>query len=74
MNAIDGKKDRECGAATIIEMTLIFPLVLVTVVTLFVAGLYILHSVTAYSAAQSIAVAAAREIQMPGYTEFYSPP
>lgn len=71
MNAIEENTDWERGAATIIEMTLIFPLVLFTVVALFVVGMYIIHSITAYSAAQSIAVAAAREVQMPGYTKLY---
>lgn len=72
MNAIlDKIKKNETGAATVIEMTLIFPLVLCCVGFLLYIGSYVMQSVMIYNDAQRIAVAASREIAMPGYEKFY---
>lgn len=62
----------EKGAAPIIEMTLIFPFVLVIVMFLLYIGSYILQGVSIYNDAQRIALIAAHEAQMPGYEEFFN--
>lgn len=64
-------KKEENGAAPVIEMTLIFPLVLLIMGLLIFMGCYVLQSVILYSSAQRIAVAAAREAAMPGYEVLY---
>ena len=62
---------KEDGAALIIEMTLIFPLVLFMMALLLYLGSYIMQSVSIYNDAQRIAVIAAHEAQMPGYEHFF---
>lgn len=64
------KKD-DTGASSIIEMTLIFPLVLFIMGFLIYLGCYILQSVVIYNDAQRIAVAASREAGFPGYEILY---
>lgn len=64
------KKDNT-GAAQVIEMTLIFPLVLFVMGFLIYMGSYVMQSVTIYNDAQRIAVAASREAAMPGYENLY---
>lgn len=64
------KKD-DTGAASIIEMTLIFPLVLFVMGFLIYLGSYVMQSVTIYNDAQRIAVAATREAGIPGYEHLY---
>lgn len=64
------KKD-ESGASSIIEMTLIFPLVLFVMGFLIYMGSYIMQGVTIYNNAQRIAVAASREAGLPGYLKLY---
>lgn len=72
MNAILNRiKKDDTGAATVIEMTLIFPLVLCCVGFLLYIGSYVMQSVMIYNDAQRIAVAACREIAMPGYEKLY---
>jgi len=66
------KLKNEYGAAQVIEMTLIFPLVLFVMGFLIYLGSYVMQSVTIYNDAQRIAVIAAHESQMPGYEHFYS--
>ncbi len=61
----------ESGAAPIVEMTLIFPIVLMIVLFLLYIGSYILQGVSIYNDAQRIAVIAAHEAQMPGYEKFF---
>lgn len=73
MNAILNKiKKDDTGAATVIEMTLIFPLVLFCVGFLLYVGSYVMQSVMIYNDAQRIAVAASREAAMPGYETLYN--
>ena len=62
----------ESGAALVIEMTLIFPLVLLVVTFLIYTAFYVLQGVTMYNSAQQIAVIATREAQCPGYLNIYS--
>ena len=61
----------ERGASSVIEMTLIFPLVMIIVLFLLFIGSYILQSVSIYNDAQRLAVIAAHEAQMPGYEHFF---
>lgn len=61
----------EAGALSVIEMTLIFPLVLVTVGFLIYLGIFMLQTITLYNDAQRIAVIASKEAAMPGYTKLY---
>ena len=61
----------ERGAALIIEMSLIFPLVLLVMCFLLYVGFYILQGTIIYNTAQRIAVIAAREAALPGYEVFY---
>ena len=61
----------ECGAAQIIEMTLIMPVVLICIWMLVYLGSYILQSIYTYNTAQKIAMIAAREAGMPGYMYLY---
>ncbi len=73
MRAIIHKfKENETGAAQVIEMTLIFPLVLFVMGFLIYLGSYIMQSVTIYNDAQRIAVAASREAGIPGYEYLYA--
>lgn len=64
------KKD-DTGASSVIEMTLIFPLVLFVMGFLIYTGSYVMQSVTIYNDAQRIAVAASREAGIPGYENLY---
>ncbi len=64
-------KNDDTGASSIIEMTLIFPLVLFVMGFLIYMGSYIMQSVTIYNDAQRIAVAATRESGLPGYESLY---
>lgn len=64
------KKDNT-GASSVIEMTLIFPLVLFVMGFLIYMGSYVMQSVTIYNDAQRIAVAASREAGIPGYENLY---
>lgn len=66
------KLNSERGAAMVIEMTLIFPLVLLVIAFLIYLGCYVMQSVSIYNDAQRIAVIAAHEAQMPGYENFFS--
>lgn len=61
----------EDGAVPIVEMTLIFPFVLVVIAFLLYLGSYILQSATMYNDAQMIAVLASREETIPGYHLLY---
>lgn len=72
MRAILEKIKNENGEAEFIEMTLIFPLVIIILMFLIYIGAYIYDSVTIYNNSQMIAVAVSREVQIPGYEKFYS--
>lgn len=61
----------DTGAAQVIEMTLIFPLVLMVLGFLIFMGSYIMQGVEIYNDAQRIAVAASREVGAPGYSKLY---
>lgn len=61
----------ERGAAPIIEMILIFPLVILAVGTLFYMGSFILQSVMIYNDAQRIAMLASKEAAIQGYEKLY---
>ena len=63
--------DEETGAVQIVEMTLIFPLVILFMGFLIYMASYVLQSVVIYNDAQRIAVAASREAAMPGYENLY---
>lgn len=69
---LDKIKKDENGAASIIEMTLIFPLVLFVLGFLIYLGCYIMQGVTIYNDAQRIAIAATREAGIPGYEVLYN--
>ena len=72
MKAILNKFNKDdTGASSIIEMTLIFPLVLFVMGFLIYLACYVLQSVTMYNDAQRIAIAASRESAMPGYEYLY---
>lgn len=72
MKAIFNKfKKVDTGASSVIEMTLIFPLVLFVMGFLIYMGSYVMQSVTIYNDAQRIAVAASREAGIPGYENLY---
>ncbi len=72
MKAIFNKfKKDDTGASSVIEMTLIFPLVLFVMGFLIYMGSYVMQSVTIYNDAQRIAVAASREAGIPGYENLY---
>lgn len=64
-------KKADTGASSVIEMTLIFPLVLFVMGFLIYMGSYVMQSVTIYNDAQRIAVAASREAGIPGYENLY---
>lgn len=66
------KLKSEKGAAQIIEMTLIFPLVLFVMAFLIYTASYVLQSISIYNDAQRIAVAATREAAIPGYEHLYA--
>lgn len=61
------KIKRENGASTIIEATLIMPLVIMVLGFLIYTGCYIVQGVSMYSYAQRMAVEAARLVVYPGY-------
>lgn len=66
------KIKEEDGAVQVIEMTLIFPFVILILGFLIYLGSYVMQSVTIYNDAQRIAVMASREAAIPGYENFYS--
>lgn len=57
----------EDGASTLIEATIIYPIVFMSLFLLVYAGLYILQTMTLSSYAQKVAMLAAREVAYPGY-------
>lgn len=61
----------ESGSVQVVELTLIFPFVLLVLAFLIFTGSYILQGVFMYDEAQRIAVIAARESSIPGYEKFY---
>lgn len=67
INSVSRSED---GAVQIVEMTLVFPLVLLVVGFLIYLGSYIMQSIIIYNDAQRVAVAASREISFPGYYEY----
>ena len=71
MRAILKKMKSENGAASIIEMTLIFPLVVSVLCFFLYLGSYIMQNIIIYNDAQRIAVAASRVSGMPGYEKMY---
>ncbi len=64
-------RDGEKGSAQVIEMTLIFPFVLLCMFLLIYLCSYILQGIYIYNSAQKIAVAACREAAYPGYGNLY---
>ena len=64
-------KNDDTGASSVIEMTLIFPLVLFVMGFLIYMGSYVMQNVVIYNDAQRIAVAASREAGIPGYEKLY---
>ncbi len=60
----------EEGVASIIEATLIMPLITLIVGALLYMGCYVVQAVTMYSYSQRMAVEAARVIAYPGYEKF----
>lgn len=71
MRAILERIKKEDGAGMIIEMTLIFPLVVLVLGFLIYLGSYVMQGVSIYNDAQRIAVLASREAGLPGYDYFY---
>lgn len=65
------KLKKEDGAAEIIEMTLIFPFVVVILGFLIYVGCYIFNCVTVYNDVQRVAVVASRVDAYPGYDQLY---
>jgi len=61
----------ETGSAQVVEMTLIFPFVVLVIAFLLYTGSYILQSVNIYTYTQQIAVSASKEIAFPGYDKLY---
>jgi len=61
----------ERGAVQVIEAALIFPVVFLVIFFLIFTANYIMQGVMVYNYAQQAAVAAARELAMPGYGELY---
>ena len=61
----------ESGAAGVIEMTLIFPVILICIFFLISAGCFMLQAVFTYNNAQRVAMAAVRMIACPGYGCLY---
>ena len=59
------------GAVQVIEMTLVFPIVIIVMGFLIYISFYILQGVSMYNNAQRIAVTAAREAAFPGYEKLY---
>ena len=68
-----GIKDirNDTGAVQVIEMTLVFPIVIIAMGFLIYISFYILQGVSMYNNAQRIAVTAAREAAFPGYEKLY---
>lgn len=64
---IKKKLKEETGASQIIEMTIIFPIVILVMGALIYLGCYIVQGVSMYAYAQRMAVYTAREISYPGY-------
>lgn len=65
------KLKNENGAAQIIEMTLIFPLVLLVMAFLIYVASFMMETVSVYYYSQQVAVAACRQIAYPGYEYLY---
>lgn len=70
-NGIKGKLKSEDGASQVVEMTLVFPIVLMVMAFLIYLGSYVMQSIVIYNDAQRVAVAAAREAGLPGYSQLY---
>ena len=62
---------KECGAVPIIEATFLFPVVLVVLAFLLYIAFYIMQGVLIYNYTQQAAVAASREVSLPGYEVLY---
>lgn len=71
MKEITQKLKEEYGAVQVIEMTLIFPFVILVLGFLIYTGSYVLQSVAIFNDAQRIAVMANRQSAIPGYELFY---
>lgn len=71
-NSIIKKTKDETGAALVIEMSVVFPIVVLVIGFLIYMGCYVLQGITMYSDAQRVAVAASRELACPGYDEIYN--
>ena len=65
------KLKNENGAAQIIEMTLIFPLVLLVMGFLIYVASFMMETVSIYTNSQKVAVAACRQMAYPGYEYLY---
>lgn len=59
----------ESGVAELMEAAIIYPFVFICLFILIYMGLFILHSFTAASYAEKLALLASREIAYPGYIE-----
>lgn len=64
---MEATKNSEKGSATLVEMCLVFPLVLMVVFTLLYMGLYFLQSTVVNTYAQKAAVYVSRMTAIPGY-------
>lgn len=62
----------EDGAYSLIQATIIYPVVFLFIFFVIYIGLYILHMITLASYAQKIAVLTAREVSSPGYSTILS--
>lgn len=62
----------ETGSVQVVEMTLIFPLVIMFMGFLIYAACYVLQGVIMFNEAQRIAIAASREAAIPGYRKLYN--
>lgn len=62
----------EDGAYSLIQATIIYPVVFLLIFFVIYIGLYILHMITLASYAQKIAVLTAREVSSPGYSTILS--
>lgn len=66
------KIKNECGSVQVVEMTLIFPLVIILLGFLIYAACYIMQGVMMYNDAQRIAMVASRQAAIPGYSSLYN--
>ncbi len=62
----------ETGAVQVVELTLIFPLVIMFMGFLIYAACYVMQGVIMFNEAQRIAVATSREAAIPGYRQLYN--